>query len=115
MTLKQKIEILKDYDNTIITHTERGYLIDMVDDVERVDTIEELEAWVDYQLTETAMLMDVAEVYQFFPPLAITLYDDTTGEKLNANGKEDLAFIASRDVTAVDFRTNEIAVYVYMR
>lgn len=117
MTLKDKIALIEEHDNTVIYPKGKGYVIDLTEwgtDIE-VDTKEELEAWIDYQLAADPAYygLNVGEFYEVSPhPNRVHLYDGMTGDAITAIGKEELAYIASRPIEDAEQDGNYTAVYV---
>jgi hypothetical protein len=117
MTLKDKIALIEKYDSTIIKPAERGYVIDMTEwgtDIE-LDTIEEVEDWVDYQLAADPEYykLNVGEFYEVaMHPLGIRICDAMTGEGITANSDDDLVYIASRPIECTEHDGNSTTVYI---
>ena len=117
MTLKDKIALIEEHDSTVIYPNGQGYIIDLTEwgtEIE-VDTKEELEAWVDYQLAADPAYygLNVGEFYEVAPrPHKVHLYDGMTGEVITASGKDDLSYIATRPIEDIEHEGDYTTVYI---
>ena len=117
MTLKDKIALIEKYDSTIIKPTERGYIVSIFEgevDIE-LNTKRELEDWVNYQLAADPAYYGLnvgAFVEVATHPTGIYLLDGTTGEGVHPNSFEDVLYIHSRPIEAIEKDGENTAVYV---
>lgn len=115
MTLVQKIALLQEKDGTTIATNEHGYIVSTVDEDIELETKEELEDWIDYQLAADPVFygLNVGDfIIASSHPLGIRLLDGVSGEPITIYNRDDYTYIGSRSIEAIEQSGNETKVYI---